>query len=42
MSLFKGEDMSFLSMEVNGFTHLGFERVWNFLHRVDHGGELGV
>ena len=42
MSLFEGEDASFLSMEVDGFAHPGFERVWNFLHGVNHGGELGV
>ena len=42
MSLFEGKDAGFLSMEVNSFAHPGFERVWNLLHGVDHGGELGV
>ena len=42
MSLFEGKDASFLLMEVNGFAHPGFKQVRNFLHRVDHGGKLGV
>ena len=42
MSLFKGEDATLLSMEVNGFAHPGLEQVWNFFHRIDHGGELGI
>ena len=42
MSLFEGEDTSFLSVEVDGFAHPGFECVGDFFHRVDHGGELGV
>ena len=32
MSLFEGEDTSFLSMEVNGLAHPGFEGVGDFFH----------
>ena len=42
MSLFKGKDTSFLSMEVDSFAHPGFECVRDFFHRVDHSGKLGV
>ena len=42
MSLFEGEDMTFLSVEVDSFAHPGFECVGDLFHRVDHGGELGV
>ena len=42
MSLFEGEDVGFLSVEVDGFAYPGFEQVWYFLHGVNHGGKLGV
>ena len=32
MSLFEGEDASFLLMEVDGFAHPGFELVLNLFH----------
>ena len=32
MSLFEGEDTSFLSVEVDGFAHPGFECVRDLFH----------
>ena len=42
MLLLKGKDMSLLSMKVDGFVHSTFENIRNFLHGVDHGGNLDV
>ena len=42
MSLFKGNNVSFLSVEVNGLVHSGLESVRDFLHRADHGGNLDI
>ena len=42
MSFLEGKDVSLLLVEVDGFNHPCFKHIRDFLHQVDHGGELGV
>ena len=42
MFLFKGDNVGFLSMKVDGLAHPGLEGVRDFLQGVDHGGNLDV
>ena len=42
MSLFESNDTSLLLVEVNGFVHPSFKDIKDFLHGVDHGGDLDV
>ena len=42
MSSLESNDASFLSMEIDGFTHPGLESLRDLFHRVDHGGDLDV
>ena len=42
MSSLESNDVSFLSMEIDGFAHPCLESVRDLFHRVDHGGDLDV
>ena len=42
MSFLKSDNASLLFMEINGFVHPSFQSSRDFLHGVDHGGNLDV